>query len=62
MGETTVARMLARFLNNISCDTLDADVILRAKNLILDSLACAVGGIDAKCAKIALKNLAWATH
>ncbi|MBN1849585.1 MAG: MmgE/PrpD family protein [Deltaproteobacteria bacterium] len=55
MSEISVARTLARFLEKISCDTLDTEIISRAKNLILDALGCSVGGIEEECSRIALR-------
>src|SRR6478736_3518820 len=52
-GRTTEAQRLARFASDISFDKLPPSTIAAVKQLVLDTLGCALGAIDSEPARIA---------
>jgi len=52
-GRTTEAQRLARFASDIAFDKLPASTVAAVKQLVLDTLGCALGAIDSEPARIA---------
>ncbi|MEA2909813.1 MAG: 2-methylcitrate dehydratase [Bradyrhizobium sp.] len=52
-GRTTEAQRLARFASDIAFDKLRPSTIAAVKQLVLDTLGCALGAIDSEPARIA---------
>ena len=56
MGADSMTRILAQYIYDLKFEDLPTEVVARAKDRILDSLACAYSGYDLPCSRIAAET------
>ena len=57
-ARATVAQDIARWLEALRYEDLPANVVTRAKNVVLDTLGCAIGALDAGPVRVARQVVA----